>query len=93
MAAQDWQRWSADNEAVIIDVRESAEWAQGTLPGSTLIALGSLPGHLDDLDPERPVLMVCRTAQRSALAAQFLVLQGFSRVANLMGGLVALGLA
>lgn len=93
VAAKDWQRWSTQNNALIIDVREPTEWAEGTLPSSTLIALGSLPGRIDDLDREQPILMVCRTAQRSGMAAQFLVRNGFHRVANLMGGLVALGLA
>lgn len=93
VAAKDWQRWSEQNDAVIIDVREPAEWAVGTLPGSTLISLGSIPGYLDDLDRDQAVLIVCRTAQRSGAAAQFMVRHGFNRVANLMGGLVALGLA
>ena len=93
VAAKDWQRWSTQNRALIVDVREPAEWVEGTLPNSTLIALGSLPGRIDDLDRERPILVVCRTAQRSGMAAQFLIRNGFHRVANLTGGLVALGLA
>ena len=91
--ARDWRTWSNEHDAVIIDVREPAEWAMGTLPGSTLVSLGSIPGYLADLDRDQAVLIVCRTAQRSGAAAQFMVRHGFNRVANLMGGLVALGLA
>jgi len=91
--ASDWQAWSQNHDAVIIDVREPFEWAMGTLPGAELIGLGSLFGRLNDLDRDRAILFVCRTGNRSGVAAQLFVRHGFDEVANLTGGLVALGLA
>ena len=91
--ARDWQVWSQDHDAVIIDVREPFEWAMGTLPGAELIGLGSLFTRIDELDPNRPILFICRTGNRSGVAAGLLVQRGFKVVANLTGGLVALGLA
>ena len=91
--AQDWQTWSQDHEAVIIDVREPFEWAMGTLPGAELVGLGSLFARLDDLDRDRAILFICRTGNRSGVAAGLLAQRGFTEVANLTGGLVALGLA
>jgi len=91
--AREWQTWSREHDAVIIDVREPFEWAMGTLPGAELIGLGSLFGRLNDLDRDRAILFVCRTGNRSGVAAELFVRNGFDEVANLTGGLVALGLA
>jgi rhodanese-related sulfurtransferase len=91
--ASEWQNWVRRNDAVIVDVREPHEWETGSLPGSKLISLADLPGALDDLDPTRPVLAVCRSGNRSQQAAIFLSLSGFTAAANLAGGLKALGMA
>jgi len=91
--AHDWQTWSQDHDAVIIDVREPFEWAMGTLPGAELIGLGSLFARINELDPDRSILFICRTGNRSGVAAGLLAQRGFKKVANLTGGLVALGLA
>lgn len=92
--AADWRRWSDEHAATILDVREPHEWsATGVLPGSKLISLGSLMHTLGDLEPTRPVLLVCRAGNRSQVAAGLLVRAGFSKVANLAGGLVAVASA
>ena len=90
--AHQWRTWAETNKATIIDVREPYEWAQGKLPSTELISLGSLPHRLESLDRTKPILVVCRTGSRSQQAASFLGRAGF-RAANLVGGLVALGLA
>jgi rhodanese-related sulfurtransferase len=89
----DWRRWVAEHDAVVLDVREPFEWARGTLPDAATIPLASLPGALDGLSPQRPVLVICRSGNRSEMAARYLAQAGFHRVANLWGGLVALGMA
>lgn len=93
VAAVRGQQWVEENGAVIIDVREPHEYAMGSLPGAELIRLNDLPGRLDELDPDRAMLIVCRTGNRSNAAAAFLAQRGFDQVANLRGGLFALGLA
>ena len=93
VAAPEWKTWVEDNDAVILDVREPMEWAQGTLEGSKRVQLASLPSALGSLDTDRPILVVCRSGNRSQHAAKFLMAQGFENVANLTGGLRALGMA
>lgn len=93
IAAIRGREWAAENSALIIDVREPHEWAMGTLPGAELIRLNELPARLTQLDRDRPALIVCRTGSRSNAAAAFMARNGFGRVANLRGGLFALGLA
>ena len=73
-------------EAVVLDVREAAELADGRIAGSTHIPLGQLPARAFELDRARPVITVCRSGGRSSQAARFLAGQGFD-VANLDGGM------
>ena len=91
--ASAWREWQEATGGTLLDVREPLEWAQGTLPESVTLSLSHLPTSLGQLDPEQPVLVVCRAGNRSQLAAQFLAHNGFSQVANLAGGLRQIGLA
>ena len=72
-----------DNVAVL-DVREPEEVACGQVPGSTNIPLGQLPLRLDELEPRRPVVVVCQSGRRSQHAAEILTVAGFM-VSNLAG--------
>ncbi len=93
VAARDWEAWVSEHDAVVLDVREPHEWAQGILAGAKKVQLTMLPNALASLDTTRPVLVVCRSGNRSQHAARFLIDQGFANVANLSGGMRALGLA
>ncbi len=90
--ARDWKTWSTECGAVILDVREPEEWSLGTLPGSTLIAMTELMERVDELDKATPILCVCRSGSRSAQVANYLSGVGFQQVANLEGGVKALGM-
>lgn len=90
--AADWESWIDDRDGVLIDVREPMEWAMGVLPGAVRIRLMEVPQRLDDLDPDTPYLIVCRSGNRSQQAAAFLTDLGY-HAANLSGGMVALGKA
>lgn len=76
---------------MLLDVREPAEWNQGTLPGATLISVREVVGRIDELSRENPILCVCRSGSRSANVAAYLGHQGYE-AANLSGGMKALGL-
>ena len=91
--ASDWEVWRDANDAVVIDVREANEWAKGTLPGVRKMAMSRFNTEWQQLDPGTSVLVVCRSGNRSNTVAKALDAAGFDRVANLKGGMVALGLA
>jgi len=91
--ARRWQQWQRDHDAVVLDVREPAEWTRGMLPDATPMAMSRIATEWQHLDPDRPLLVVCRSGNRSNSVARALVAAGFSRVANMSGGMVALGLA
>ncbi len=79
----------ATGAIVIIDVREPDEYAVGRIPGSTLIPLGELAGRTDEVPTDKPVVMVCRSGNRSAEAVQILQKAGFTNIHNMIGGMKA----
>ena len=89
--ARNWESWRDDNYAVVVDVREPAEWLSGTLPGSLTIPLSKLPDAASTMDTTVPILVVCAHGVRSVTAAAWLSSMGFEKAASLAGGLVALG--
>lgn len=91
--ARRWETWAKENGAVVLDVREPAEWAQGLLPNAVTMAMSRIATEWQRLDPTTPVLVVCRSGNRSNTVARALVKAGFHRVANMSGGMVALGMA
>lgn len=78
-------------DAVILDVREDSEFAQGHLPNAKHIPLKQLTERLKELEKFRskPVIVNCRTGARSARACSVLKKHGFEDVSNLAGGMNA----
>ena len=83
--------WVVEHRALLtlLDVRsqEEASGPDGRIPGSVLIPLPELEHGLDALNRANPVVVLCHSGSRSALATQQLLKAGFSQVANLRGGL------
>ncbi len=87
----------AKPEVVLVDVREPNEFSQGAIPGAINVPRGMLefhadpisPYHLDELSPDRPVVLYCKSGGRSALAADTLQSMGYRDVASLDGGYAA----
>ena len=91
--ARRWQEWQREHDGVVLDVREADEWAGGTLPDARTMAMSGISTEWQALDPETPILVVCRSGNRSNTVARALANAGFARVGNMAGGLAALGLA
>ncbi|HLF61705.1 MAG TPA: rhodanese-like domain-containing protein [Acidimicrobiia bacterium] len=90
--APEWRTWLSVNQGMILDVREPHEWAMGTLPDAVRISMGDIPDRVEDLVDEKAVLVVCRSGVRSEQVAVFLLMNGLVSVANLAGGMKALGM-
>ncbi len=73
---------------LVLDVRETWEFAQGHIPGAKLISLGDLSQRLKELDPAQPVAVICASGSRSQSAAALLGQQGFETVYNVVGGTI-----
>lgn len=76
---------------LLLDVREDWELAIARLDGVVHIPMGQVPERLDELEGgrDREIVVMCRSGGRSAQVAAFLRQQGYSRVWNLTGGIVA----
>lgn len=72
---------------VVLDVRESAEFAFNHIPGAISIPLGELEGRISELNSEEIVYVICRTGNRSDYAAQKLMTAGFKHVINVVPGM------
>lgn len=83
--------WVAEHRhaLTLLDVRSTEEFngPDGRVPESLLIPLPELEQRLNEIATERPVVVLCHSGSRSALATQQLQKAGFSQVANLRGGL------
>ncbi|MAY97713.1 rhodanese-like domain-containing protein [uncultured Nocardioides sp.] len=74
-----------DQGAPVIDVREPAEFREGHVPGATNIPMGQLTARLGEIDPNRPVHVVCASGNRSSAMADVLTANGFDAM-NVAGG-------
>ncbi|WP_318508841.1 sulfurtransferase TusA family protein [Bacillus sp. T3] len=77
----------ASENIVVLDVRETAEFAFNHIPIAISIPLGELEQRLGELDKEKETYVVCRTGSRSDLAAQNLADLGFTKVINVVPGM------
>jgi phage shock protein E len=67
----------------LIDVRSHFEFTSGALPGAVNIPLNQIHYHAENIDKEKPVLLYCRSGQRSAYAKQIMQVLGFTQLYNI----------
>lgn len=74
-----------------VDVRAEHEFRGplGRVPGSSLIPLPDLEARARELPTGRPLLLVCRSGNRSGKACEKLGALGVGPVLNLAGGMIA----
>jgi phage shock protein E len=77
------------DDVLILDVREQSEYDAGHIPGVTLIPLNDVPNRLSEIPKDKPVIVTCRSGNRSGQATDFLRQQGYTNVHNMTGGLNA----
>ena len=72
----------------LIDVREPQELNIAKIPGARLIPLGQFAAAIPTLDPEREIVVICRSGARSGTAVAALRKAGFTQARNLLGGIL-----
>lgn len=70
---------------LLVDVRTPEEYASGHIPGSVNIELGVLESRLDEIPQDVPVVLYCRSGNRSGQAAELLVDKGYTNILDLGG--------
>lgn len=78
-------------DALVVDVREQAEFAQSHILNARLLPLSQIEARVADIQKfkDKPVIVYCATGNRSSAAAATLRKSGFSNVSNLSGGFAA----
>jgi len=82
------QRMDAGDDVFLLDVREPYEYQIANL-GAKLIPQNDVPKRLDEIDRQREIVVHCRSGQRSQRIAEYLAQQGYPKVKNLAGGILA----
>lgn len=72
---------------VLIDVRTVGEYSSGTIEGALNIPVESLAQRLSEVPTGKPVVLFCRSGNRSAQAARILEQAGFEGIYD-MGGII-----
>ena len=84
--------WPADAErtaVTLLDVREPDEVAIAAVEHALRIPMREVPARLAELDPSKPLVVMCHGGGRSRRVAEYLAQNGFGNVFNLTGGIDA----
>ncbi|HYK72196.1 MAG TPA: sulfurtransferase TusA family protein [Pseudoneobacillus sp.] len=81
------KKLDANDNIVVLDVRESAEFAFNHIPNAISIPMGDIENRLSELNKDAEIYVVCRTGNRSDFAAQKLAENGFAKVYNVVPGM------
>jgi sulfur-carrier protein adenylyltransferase/sulfurtransferase len=82
------QRLDQGDNLFVLDVREPWEYQVANI-GGHLIPLNDLPKRVGELNPDQEIVVQCKSGGRSQRAAEFLARNGFEKVHNLAGGILA----
>ncbi len=76
-------------QPLLLDVRENWEYDICHIRGSELVPMQTIPNHLERLDPNREIIVICHHGVRSRMVGRFLEQAGFKNIRNLTGGVTA----
>ncbi|HMO56587.1 MAG TPA: rhodanese-like domain-containing protein, partial [Roseiflexaceae bacterium] len=84
------RRLAAHESLQLIDVRSAEEYQHdGHISGARLIPLPALAQRLHEIDRTRPVVIICRSGNRSQVASELLLRHGYLDISNVQGGMIA----
>jgi rhodanese-related sulfurtransferase len=80
---------TAPARPLLLDVREPWEFDKACIEGSTLVPMRTIPGCLQDFNPDQEIVVICHHGIRSRMIGLYLENHGFSNIINLTGGVEA----
>jgi rhodanese-related sulfurtransferase len=85
--AKTLQEWIEEDVVLLVDVREPSEHAGEHISGSLLLPLSKFDPLQLPHNPDKKLVLYCRTSNRSQQAAQKLLAAGHPEVTHLSGGM------
>ncbi len=83
------QRRANGEDLLLVDIRTPAEIAQGLIPEAMELPMHLIPVRMAELPRDKDVVLYCRSGARSYQACAYMMQQGYDRVLNLRGGIIA----
>jgi sulfur-carrier protein adenylyltransferase/sulfurtransferase len=83
------ERIGRGDQVLLLDVREPVEWTLGHLENARHVPMRQIPTAMDSLPRDTEIIVYCRSGARSANVQHYLLNNGFTKVKNLAGGLIA----
>ncbi len=77
------------SDVLMLDVREKWEYAQGHIPGITLLPMAEVPNRLSEIPHDKTVIVTCHSGNRSSQVVAYLRQQGFTNIHDMQGGIAA----
>lgn len=80
------EEFNAEQGIILIDVRETDEYASGRIPGSINVPLSNIK-EIEDAVPDKSakIFVYCLSGGRSDMAAEFMKSKGYTDVTNIGG--------
>jgi len=89
LSVEEAEKFIQKEKPLILDVRTPNEYYRGHLENAKLIPLSQLASRVNEIESykNKPILIYCRSGNRSTVAAQILSQKGFKHLSNLRPGL------
>ncbi|MEG6615197.1 rhodanese-like domain-containing protein [Peptococcaceae bacterium 1198_IL3148] len=81
------QELKQNENNILIDVREPAEYQEGYISGAINIPLSQFKARINEISPDKPIFLYCRSGHRSKRAARIMSKNGFENIVHLQGGI------
>lgn len=76
-----------NNDFILIDVRTTNEYKDGHINKAINIPIADLRDRYKELNPEKLIIVICASGQRSSMGCSILQQQGFKNIYNVAGGM------
>lgn len=80
-------QFGANADHLLLDVRTPEEFNSGHIAGAVNISVDQLAQRLSEVPQDKPVVLYCRSGNRSSQAAQILAQAGYTQIYDL-GGII-----
>src|SRR5699024_2976594 len=82
------EKLTNEEDIILLDVREPDEFSLSHIPEAINIPLGEIEIRASELDKEKDMYVICRTGNRSDMAARILSTLEFKKVFNVIPGMI-----